>query len=179
MCMDVNANDSYNPPQKVLKTYSRCKSEFEENESNFENVDNNIKLANKENNNVKLLLRLEHLQVKQILSSGECKEIDNEITKNGNDNSQSHTQQEGPFDVDKFGTALKLILTKQNKIVQQNQIIMAKITILEKKIFQDTTNCQLSDQTKDTLRKTFVIKTVNDLEEFAASLKKKKFFDEV
>ncbi|XP_071582196.1 uncharacterized protein [Temnothorax nylanderi] len=210
MCTDVNANDSYNPPQKVLKTHSRCstyhkndstkkvdseqninleqfcnsdsESEFEENESSFENVDNNIKLANKENNNVKPIAsktRISTSKANIMSSSGECKEINNKIAKNGNDNSQSHTQ-EGPFDVEKFGSAvLKLIRTKQNKIVRQNRIIMDKIMTLEKKILQDTTNCQLSDETKDTLRKTFVIKTVNDLEEFDASLKKKKFFDEV
>lgn len=75
-----------------------------------------------------------------------------------------------------FSAALRLILTKQNKIVQQNQIIMAKITIVEKKICQETSHYQLSNETKDKLCKIFIIKTVNDLEEFDASLKKKKVF---
>lgn len=78
-----------------------------------------------------------------------------------------------------FLAVLRLILTKQNKIVKQNEIIMAKITNLEKKISPQTSHCQLSNQTKDKLRETFMIKTENDLEEFDACLKRKKFFDEV
>lgn len=63
--------------------------------------------------------------------------------------------------------------------MRQNEIIMAKITNLEKKVSQETSQCQLRNQTKDQLCKTFIIKTVNDLEEFDNSLKKKKYFDEV
>lgn len=74
---------------------------------------------------------------------------------------------------------LRLILTKQNKIVKQNEIIMAKITKLEEKISSPTSHCQLSDQTKEKLHKIFMIKTVNDLKEFDACLKRKRFFDEV
>lgn len=55
---------------------------------------------------------------------------------------------------------------------------MAKITALEKKNSQGTTN-DLSNQTKEKLLKTFIIKNVNDLEEFDACLKQRKFFDEV
>lgn len=71
-----------------------------------------------------------------------------------------------------FSVALRLILSKQNKIVQQNQIIMTKIMTLEKKIFQETSHYQLSNQTKNKLCKTFIIKTINDLEEFNVCLKK-------
>lgn len=62
--------------------------------------------------------------------------------------------------------------------MQQNEIIMAKITALEKKNSQGTTN-DLSNQTKEKLLKTFIIKSVNDLEEFDTCLKQRKFFDEV
>lgn len=55
---------------------------------------------------------------------------------------------------------------------------MAKITALEKKNSQETTN-NLSNQTKEKLLKTFIIKNINDLEEFDACLKQRKFFDEV
>lgn len=64
--------------------------------------------------------------------------------------------------------------------MRQNEIIMAKITALEKKNSQGTTiNDDLSNQTKEKLLKTFIIKNVNDLEEFDACLKQRKFFDEV
>lgn len=56
---------------------------------------------------------------------------------------------------------------------------MAKITNLEKKISPKTKHCQLSNKIKDKLCETLIIKTVNDLEEFDACLKKRKFFDEV
>lgn len=46
---------------------------------------------------------------------------------------------------------LRLILTKQNKIMQQNEIIIAKITAIEKKNSQETTN-HLSNQTKEKLQ---------------------------
>lgn len=78
-----------------------------------------------------------------------------------------------------FSALLRLILTKQNELMRQNEIIIAKITDLEKKVSQKTSQCQLRNQTKDQLRKIFIIKTVNDLEEFDNSLKKKKYSDEV
>ncbi|KAL0103740.1 hypothetical protein PUN28_017780 [Cardiocondyla obscurior] len=76
---------------------------------------------------------------------------------------------------------LRLILTKQNKLVKQNEIMIAKITNLKKKVsLTETRDClQLSNQTKDKLYETFVIRTMNDLEQFDACLKKRKFFDEV
>ncbi|KAL0124094.1 hypothetical protein PUN28_006114 [Cardiocondyla obscurior] len=59
--------------------------------------------------------------------------------------------------------------------------MIAKITNLEKKVsLTETRDClQLSNQTKDKLYETFVIRTMNDLEQFDACLKKRKFFDEV
>jgi hypothetical protein len=81
-----------------------------------------------------------------------------------------------------FLAVLKLVLTKQNKIVKQNEIIMAKITNLEKQVSSraDILNHrQLGNQTKQKLYETFIIKTVDDLQKFDACLKNKKFFDEV
>lgn len=59
--------------------------------------------------------------------------------------------------------------------MQQNEIIITNFTTLEKKISQETSHCQLSNQTKDKLCKTFIIKTVNDLEKFDTCIKKEVF----
>ncbi|XP_011883674.1 PREDICTED: uncharacterized protein LOC105570833, partial [Vollenhovia emeryi] len=203
---DINTNNSYNPPCKIITDSryatshknvstkivnneetinseqfcnSNSESELRENESNVENVDETEFSRIKENDHVNAITSKNRISTnkKNMLPPGECEEITDNGAKNRNDNSQTDTQQKGSFSADNLSTVLRLILTKQNKIVKQNEIIMTKITILEKKVsLTETSHCQLSNRTKDKLYETFIIKTTNDLEQFDACLKKKKFF---
>lgn len=76
---------------------------------------------------------------------------------------------------------LKIILTKQNKLLLQNDIILNKLSAIENRqlVHAVADSAELPETVTEELSKIFVIKTDKDLESFDGRLKKKTYFNYV
>lgn len=77
--------------------------------------------------------------------------------------------------------ALKIIITKQNKLSLQSDIILNKLSAMENRQLHHAVagSAELPENITEELSTIFVIKTVEDLESFDSRLKKKRYFNYV